>query len=97
MHEARAQHLHVDAHGVHLGDAIGDVAHPAEHQPGALLDLVAHLVGDARIGRQLGKDVVLGRHRVDFGHDDVGVKVDGARTAPAIQAGGCLVILPVLP
>ena len=40
MHEARAQHLHVDAHGVHLGDAVVEVAHAAEHHAGAVPDLL---------------------------------------------------------
>ena len=41
--------------------------------------MVAHRLGDAGIGGQLGRTVVLGRHRVDLRHDDVGVDVDRAR------------------
>ena len=82
MHQARAQHLNVDPHRVHRGDAVGEVAHPAEHHAGAVPDLLAHLLGDAGIAGQLGKDVVLGRHRIDLGHQDVRVHVD-RRRAPA--------------
>ena len=35
MDQACAQHLDVDAHRVHLGDAVGDVAHPGQHHAGA--------------------------------------------------------------
>ena len=76
MHQACAQHLDVDPHRIHLGDALAEVAHPAKHGLRPVLDLTAHLVGDAGIGRKLGEDVVLGRLRVDFGHDDVGVDID---------------------
>ena len=79
MHQACAQHLDVDPHRIHLGDALAEVAHPAKHGLRPVLDLTAHLVGDAGIGRKLGEDVVLGRLRVDFGHDDVGVDIDCAR------------------
>ena len=79
MDEACAQHLHVHAHRVHFRDAVGDVAHPGQHRAGAALDLASHLVGDAGVGGQLGKNIVLGRDRIDLGHDDVGVEIDRAR------------------
>ena len=79
MHQARAQHLDVDPHRIHLRKTLGEVAHPAEHQAGALLDLAAHLVGDTGIARQLGKDVVLRGDGIDLGHDDVGMDIDGGR------------------
>ena len=84
MDEARAQHLDVDAHGIHPGDPVLDVAHPREHQAGAVLDALPHRVGDARVGGQFGEDVVLGGERIDLGHDDMSVHVD-RRRAPALR------------
>ena len=78
MDEACAEHLDVDAHRIHIADALGDVGHAREHRGGPALDAASHLVGDAGIGGQPEKDVVLSRHRVDLRHDDVGVEVDSA-------------------
>jgi len=79
MDEACAQHLHVHAHRVHLCDALGDVAHPGQNCAGTALDLVSHFVGDPWVNRQFGKNIVLGRYRIDLGHDDVGVEIDHVR------------------
>ena len=78
MHQARAQHLDVDAHSVHVRNAFVEVAHPPQDHAGALLDVGAHFIAHAGIGRQLGKDVVLGRQRIDLGYHHVSVDVDGA-------------------
>ncbi len=88
--QARGQHLDVDTHRVHLGEAVRQIAHAGKHQPGALPDLVAHVFGDARIGRKLGKDVVLRRHPVDFRHQDVRMKVDHGAARTGRSARRCL-------
>ena len=83
MDEACAQDLHVDAHRIHVDEALGEIAHAGEHRGGAGLDALSHVVGDAGIGGQLGKNIVLRRQRVDLGHDDMGVEIDCARTRAA--------------
>ncbi len=97
MHEACAQHLNVDAHCIHVDDlnvdahcihvddAVGEIAHAGDHRGGAVSDAPSHLIGDAGVGGQLGKNIVLRRQGVDLGHDDVGVEIDCARTRAARQ------------
>ena len=83
MHKACAQHLDVNSHRIHVADALRNVAHPREDGGGPFLDMASHLVSDAGIGGQLGKDVVLRGDRIDFRHDDVRVEVDCPRPRAA--------------
>ena len=82
LHEARGEHLHVDAHGVHPGDALGRVGHARLDEGVA----VAHHLRAASL--MLGSafdftNMLCGRgHRIHLRDHEMGVHVDGAGPPP---------------
>ena len=78
VHEARRQHLHVDPHGVHVGDAVGHVRHARHHKGLALADHRLRRLVHGRIGVGFHEHAVRRRDGIHFRDHQVGVEVDDA-------------------